>query len=110
MRHSAFLWVIIISGLLGVCYLSDSIPKNTQAQIIEIEGSRRRIIGEEPTVVSPDTYKVRTRWVPRSLAVYLNGRRCQRDVEYTIDLLSREIVFNCGTTNKYSIIIDYEPE
>ena len=64
-----------------------------QAQLIDINvDGVRRIIGDIPQYIDQREYRVRSRWVPRSLAVYLNGKRLQRRVDYTVEPVRRAII------------------
>lgn len=84
--------------------------QETDAQLVDIDvdGAERRVIGDEPRRAHHGVYRVRQRWVPRSLAVYLDGKRCERGQDYTVDLRDREIIFTRHTDDDSVVIVDYE--
>lgn len=104
-----FAALIIIVGAYGVLYVAPS-PKQAEAQIINIETNGvRRIIGERPTQQGPGVYRPRRKWVLTSLAVYVDGKRMQRGVDYKIQPRFRQFIFNVPTTVESVVIVDYEP-
>ena len=79
------------------------------AQLIDIDVRDQFdiVIGEEPECVFPSRYKTNRRWVANSLAVYLDGRRCQVGVDYQPLKRDKEIKFLCPTDDDSVVIIDY---
>lgn len=101
--------VILMMGLAGVLGINiNSVERRAEAQIVNIDGIRR-IIGDEPKALGADVYRLRVRWVPRSLAVYRDGKRCSRKTDYLVDIRARTITFNKSTNPSTVVIVDYEP-
>lgn len=66
------------------------------------------VVGEEPISMSKDSYRTKWSWAPKLLAVYLDGKRCREDIDYTVDRRSRLISFHSSTVGK-PVVVDYHP-
>lgn len=106
-------WAWLALTLFGFLLVSvttrPTLPEaNAQLVNVDVDGVRR-VIGDEPRALGGGEYRVRQKWFPRSLAVYLNGKRCQRGVDYVVVHRERTITFQVDTDDDSVVIIDYEP-
>ncbi len=110
-KRTAIVLSLIVMLLGGVSILGISTANRlAEAQLIDIDvDGPRRIIGHEPQGLGERVYRVRTRWAPLSLAVYLDGKRLLRNVDYVVDPRYRLITFVSKTDEDSVVIIDYTP-
>ena len=111
MMKNRWMWVsLVLVGALALSMTTSPPVQQADAQLIDIDvAGARRVIGHEPRCIADATYRVRQRWVPLSLAVYLDGQRCQRNVDYTVSHRDRTITFECKVNDDSVVIVDYEP-
>lgn len=108
-KRTAIVLSLVIMLLGGISILGiATVNRRAEAQLIDIDVSRR-VIGHEPKGLGERVYRVRVRWAPLSLAVYLDGKRLQRNVDYIVDPRYRLITFVHKTDEDSVVIVDYTP-
>lgn len=109
MTRNRVLAIVLLASAMMVGAVAITNRPQAEAQLIDIDvdGAGRVVIGEEPVCVERGVYSLRRRWVPRKLAVYLDGKRLQRGVDYREDVRDREIEILCKTTDRSVVIVDY---
>lgn len=101
---------IILGGISSIGIINTG--QRAEAQLTPDYGSRRVInyfvVGEEPLPMGEDVYRTKWRWAPKLLAVYLDGKRCRENIDYTLYPRSKQISFRSGTVGK-PVVVDYHP-
>ena len=101
-RLVLFVTAIILSVSLGVTAWRVS-PAEARPRVINYY-----VVGEEPFPLGEDAYRTKWTWAPGLIAVYLDGKRCRKDIEYTVNRRSKQISFHCKTAGK-PVVVDYHP-
>ena len=96
--------VFSVMLLAGVVMLASS-----EAQLVNVNSTARRVVGREAVRLDSNVYKVRGGWLPGSLAVYVDGKRYQRGVDYTVAPVIGEITFDGRLTADSVVICDFYP-
>ena len=107
----AILMIVLASVQCAMVVYEGFPPQEAEAQQAwqPIAGTQR-VVGHHPARVERrrGVYQVKQKWVPESMAVYLDGKRVSEPEDYTIAPMN-QIDFGRLANERSVVIVDYEP-